>query len=226
MDSSGDPVLELDRQVQRGSLFTQAVLQRTSQRVSETEAILARVIDQLAGQGLLDPDALGLEVEEEPQAAPGEDLPELASPTMRWPGVAIREDPDDEAVVPAAVDCDARMHICKAVCCRLKFPLSAREVEEGAIRWDIGHPYLIRHESDGYCAHNDRASHGCTVYGERPTVCRTYSCAADQRIWTDFDGMVLNQAWIEEHLATGDGMYFETVMASMEMPVQLTRKPA
>jgi Fe-S-cluster containining protein len=221
-----DPIAELDRQVQRGSMFAQAVLQRTSQRVSEAEAILARVIDELAAQGLLAPAALGLLGESEASELSGDDLPELPPPTITWPAIAVREDPPEgEGRPPAQVDCAARMHVCKAVCCRLKFPLSAAEVETGLVKWDIGHPYLIRHESDGYCAHLDRDSHACGVYEHRPTVCRTYTCAGDRRIWSDFEAMELNHAWIEEHLAPGDGMYLESVIASMDLPVQLTRKP-
>jgi Fe-S-cluster containining protein len=220
-----DPVAELDRQVQRGSMFTQAVLQRTSQRISETETILARVIDQLAAGGLLDPEAMGLHADDEP-TVDSDELPELPPPTITWPAVAIREDPPEgDEVPPATVDCSARMHVCKAVCCRLKFPLSAGEVEQGAVKWDIGHPYLIRHESDGYCTHIDRPTHACGVYASRPTVCRTYSCVGDRRIWVDFDAMELNHAWIEEHLATTDGMFLESVIASMDVPVELTRKP-
>ena len=33
-----------------------------------------------------------------------------------------------------------------------------------------------------------------------PTVCRGYSCAGDKRIWSDFEGQVLNQEWIDAHL--------------------------
>jgi Fe-S-cluster containining protein len=220
-----DPIAELDRQVQRGSMFTQAAFQRTSQRLSETETILARVIDYLAGLRLLDPVALGFDKTEEREGAEDEELPELPQPTITWPAVAIREDPcGGDPAPPAFVDCASRIHVCHAVCCRLKFPLSAVEIDEGAVKWDIGHPYLIRHESDGYCAHNNRVSHGCQVYDRRPTVCRTYSCAGDKRIWRDFDGMELNSAWIEEHLGPSDGMYLESVMASMEVPVELTRK--
>jgi Fe-S-cluster containining protein len=221
-----DPIAELDRQVQRGSMFAQAVLQRTSQRVSEAEAILARVIDQLAERGVLDPAALGLFAEGEEREEAADDLPELPSPTITWPAVAIREDPPEGHGRPLAqVDCAARMHVCQAVCCRLKFPLSATEVEGGRIKWDIGHPYLIRHESDGYCAHIDRGTHACGAYDQRPEVCRTYTCVGDRRIWSDFDAMELNHAWIEEHLTPGDGMYLESVMASMEVPVELSRKP-
>lgn len=238
---------ELDRQIQRGSLFTQAVLQRTSQRVSETEVVLAKVIDSLVERGVLDPAELGLTAADDGVANggaashpagpdPADTGPAAAGPTdtgpaltestkIKWPAVALRVDPiDTETSDTELVDCGARMPVCHAVCCKLKFPLSPEEVERGAIKWDIGHPYLIRHDSDGCCTHNDRSTHGCTKYDERPMICRTYSCAADTRIWSDFDNMVLNQEWIAEHLSGADGMYFETVAASMDVPIRLTDK--
>lgn len=133
---------------------------------------------------------------------------------MRWPGVVLRQDaPDAEA--PAVVDCAARMPICHAVCCSLQFPLSAEEVDAGKVRWDLGHPYMIRDSSDGYCCHNDPQSGSCTVYEDRPQVCRGYSCAGDTRIWSDFDGMVLNHQWLDEHLGR-DRRVRVSIMASQQ----------
>ncbi len=112
------------------------------------------------------------------------------------------------------VDCAARMHVCKAVCCTLPFPLSAEEVEAGDVRWDLGHPYVIRQTAEGYCVHNDQSTGGCDVYDRRPGVCRGYSCAEDTRIWSDFDNMVLNEEFLSSrrrpdysfHPATGDAV--------------------
>jgi Fe-S-cluster containining protein len=115
--------------------------------------------------------------------------------------VALRVDePGAAAEPPAQVDCAARMHVCHSVCCKLDFALSAEEVEQGVVRWDLGRPYLIRHAETGYCVHNDRATGGCGVYADRPQVCRAYSCAGDKRIWKDFDAMELNTEWLEENL--------------------------
>jgi hypothetical protein len=117
------------------------------------------------------------------------------------PGIALRI--DGEGRTPGdyiPVNCSERLHICQAVCCRLHFALSAEEVEAGQIKWDLGAPYYIRHEATGCCHHLDRDSKGCSVYEQRPGVCRQYSCARDERIWVDFAGMVLNEAWIHEHL--------------------------
>jgi Fe-S-cluster containining protein len=96
------------------------------------------------------------------------------------------------------------MHICKAVCCRMRFMLSAEEVDAGIVKWDIGHPYVIRHDSCGSCVHNDAETHGCEVYADRPRVCRQYDCTNDDRIWADFDNMVLNTEWIAEHIGARD----------------------
>jgi hypothetical protein len=49
----------------------------------------------------------------------------------------------------ARVDCQSRLHICKAICCRFPFALSKQDMEERIIRWDFGRPYLILHEDRG-----------------------------------------------------------------------------
>jgi Fe-S-cluster containining protein len=214
-------VAELDRQVERGSFFTQAVLQRGFSRIEQAETLLTRLVDVLAARGVVEPEELGFalarppeepspidEYDELPPAEPGES-------GVGWPTVALRVDDPEAEPTGVAVDCDARMHICLAVCCKLKFPLSCEEVDSGTVKWDLGHPYVIRHESTGYCTHNDTASGGCRIYNDRPMVCRRYSCAGDTRIWTDFDRMVLNQAWIDEHLGARD-LHVAAVVPSME----------
>lgn len=239
-------VAELDRQVIRGSQFTQAVLQRLSWRVSGAEALLERLVSALAALGIVDPGALGLvaDGEGDPVATTGGGVVDEASDGARegaaamtttqisWPTIAIREDPPPGDDRPeAVVDCAARMHVCQAVCCRLKFPLSAAEIDGGLVKWDIGHPYIVRHRADGYCVHNDPATRGCTVYAQRPRVCRTYSCANDPRIWADFDNMVLNHAWIAEHLDRRDEAFLAvddeatSRPAATPVPVALVPRP-
>ena len=115
-------------------------------------------------------------------------------------GVAIRGDTDAPTVPADEIDCEARIPHCKAVCCRLRFPLTVHEIESGPVKWDLGRPYFNRQAPNGYCHCFDDASHGCTVYNDRPTPCRVYSCAGDDRIWKDFEGMVINQEWIDAHL--------------------------
>lgn len=84
--------------------------------------------------------------------------------------------------------CLELLPVCGARCCRLSFPLTSQDLDEGVIRWDHGRPYLIRHDADGACTHLDRAhGTGCTRYHHRPATCRTYDCRNDPRIWIDFE---------------------------------------
>jgi hypothetical protein len=103
---------------------------------------------------------------------------------------------------PADVPCMELLPICQARCCKLSFPLSTQDLDEGVIRWDYGEPYLIRQrETDGYCVHNDAGR--CSVHAQRPMICRTYTCKDDKRIWADFDNRVL-AAPIEQLPLPGD----------------------
>ena len=51
------------------------------------------------------------------------------------------------------IDCENRLHLCHAACCKLPFALSKQDVHEGVIHWDLGQPYMIAQDSDGYCSH-------------------------------------------------------------------------
>ena len=188
-------VERLERQVERGSLFTHTALSETADRLAEVEAMLYGLIDVVVQRGAIDPSELGA------ASAKVRAALDAAGETVT-PGVALRVDPD----VPAAqafvpVNCDERLHICRGICCKLSFALSQVEVEAGHVRWDLGQPYFVRHEADGRCTHQDRECHRCGAYDHRPTVCKGYSCANDRRIWKDFEKMELNTEWIEQNFA-------------------------
>jgi Fe-S-cluster containining protein len=87
----------------------------------------------------------------------------------------------------AKVDCQSRLHICKAICCKIPFALSRQDVDEGIIRWDFGRPYLIAHDADGYCAHMDRENYLCFVHKHRPVPCRGFDCRENEKwhVWLD-----------------------------------------
>ena len=94
----------------------------------------------------------------------------------------------------AQIDCAGRVHLCRAACCRLTFALSKQDIREGIVRWDLGQPYLIAQDKDGYCCHLDRASRSCGVREHRPVPCRAFDCRQDRRIWLDFERMIPNPA--------------------------------
>jgi hypothetical protein len=190
----GDLLKRLERQLERGGLFTHTALSSNADRINDAEAFLYGLIDLLIEKGLFTTEDLA-----EKAQAIRQEMQEKGQAV--GPGVALRiDDPNADESEYIPVNCEERLHICKAACCRLGFALSTEEVEDGAVRWDLGQPYYIRHEADGYCTHIDRETLGCTIYGDRPQVCRKYSCAKDERIWTDFDNMILNEEWIAENL--------------------------
>jgi Fe-S-cluster containining protein len=218
MASVEEEVAELERQVQRSSMFTQASLDQVLGRLAGTESFLTGLVDILRAKGILGAEDVeedpgpDTEAEEETQAegpaepersgpvAGGEVVPAMdAAEVMSWPSVAVGVEPEDPPVRPP-VNCAERMHICHAVCCKLSFALTADEIDAGTVRWDLGFPYLIRHNASGYCVHNEVGTHRCGVYADRPGVCRRYSCAGDGRIWKDFEAMELNEEWLGEHL--------------------------
>jgi Fe-S-cluster containining protein len=205
-----DEVLEpgdrLERQVERASLFTHTELSRLFAHVDELGSFLYGLVDLLVDKGALTPDELA-----DAAARVTAQQDEAAErPTL---GAALRVDPPAEEAPPAQlVNCAERMHICHAVCCTLDFALSQEEVESGTVKWDLGRPYYIRHEEDGHCSHWDASSTSCTIYDRRPSVCRNYSCAGDERIWKDFDNMVLNDEWIAEHNGPQRPVLLKTAM--------------
>ena len=219
---------ELHRQVERGSLFTQATLQRGFERLSEAERLITTLTMALIAKGVVSGDELGVSVEEDDpdvieldqDGRPVDDTAmgggfQMAN-KMNWPSIAIRVDPEDTAdKAPVLVDCAARMHVCHAVCCSLKFPLSGAEIDSGHVKWDIGHPYVIRQRADGGCVHNDPESGHCGVYENRPGVCQRYTCYRDDRIWKDFDNMVLNQEWIDANVGHNQ-LHVTAVLPAME----------
>jgi Fe-S-cluster containining protein len=189
-DAPNGELSELERQVEQGGLHTHSALSRLADRLNRIEAFVYGVADTLLAKGAIGEDEVRAQAERVATELQGQQETVSA-------GIVLRVD-EDQPPADVAVDCAARMHICHAVCCRLTFALSADEIEAGAARWELGRPYLIRKDANGACVH--RGCDGCGIYANRPRVCRTYSCARDGRIWTDFERMILNEQWIAENL--------------------------
>ena len=90
------------------------------------------------------------------------------------------------------IDCEARLPLCGAACCKLPLALSTEDVREGVLTWDTGRPYMMARGADHYCVHLDQQTRQCGVYGQRPIPCRGYDCRTDNRIWLDFDARIVN----------------------------------
>ena len=197
-DGDRDPLTELDRQVERASLFTHASFDRIASRASGIQSELHELVDVLRAKGVLSEDDLR-KPDDPPSPESVEEDGATEPPGVPWPTIALRVD-QAEGKPSVEVNCAERMHVCHAVCCKLHFALTAGEVDAGKVRFDLGFPYMIRHDSDGYCTHNDRSTGFCGVYADRPGVCRHYSCANDERIWKDFENMELNHDWLDANL--------------------------
>ncbi len=115
-------------------------------------------------------------------------------------GIGVKREmriPDKYALAPETlpqIDCESRFPLCRGACCTLRFALSAQDVEEGVMRWELDRPYMNRIGADQRCVHQDRSSYHCTIYPHRPGVCRLYDCRTDTRIWLDFERRVINPA--------------------------------
>jgi hypothetical protein len=123
------------------------------------------------------------------QAVP-ETLAKIRAAEVRDTGrVWLEIDRDDKYTVTGPdIPCAELLHLCHARCCRMSFPLSTTDLDEGVIRWDYGQPYMIRQRAtDGFCVHNDPERHHCTVHAQRPLVCRKYDCREDERVWIDYE---------------------------------------
>jgi Fe-S-cluster containining protein len=186
-------VQELERQLERSGYFTHSSLSNQAERINEIESFLYGLIDTLIDDGKVQKEKLE------------EVVQKVRTETVQrkehfHAGIAIRVDGEEKKDDFVPVNCEERMHICKGVCCKLNFALSVDEIENGKSKWDLGQPYYIRQKSTGYCTHLNEKKKCCSIYNDRPKVCRKYSCAGDKRIWKDFEKMELNAEWIENNL--------------------------
>jgi len=116
----------------------------------------------------------------------------------------------------ANIDCESRLSICKAMCCRFPFALSRQDVEEGIVRWDFGKPYLVARDDDGYCIHLDRETYKCKIYENRPVPCRGFNCKDNEKwkVWLDYDKKLINPELIEKINRSGEELYSYTKVKS------------
>jgi len=187
VNGSTQPPEDLRRQVADGLFYTHVRLSQGTNKTLETSAFLYALIELLSEQGLISVEELDKRKKEV-----GERL--VAQLEEKGLGVML-QDPDEDKYTfkgEAHIDCENRIHLCHATCCRLRFALSRQDVHEGIVRWDLGRPYLIAHDKEGYCSHIEQGTCHCTIRANRPLACRAYDCRNDKRIWTDFERRIVN----------------------------------
>jgi hypothetical protein len=88
------------------------------------------------------------------------------------------------------IDCAARLPLCHAKCCTFDVTLSAQDLAEGGIPFDVMQPYALPRDpatKQCVCMNTDGA---CTIYDKRPGACRAYDCRRDARVWVDFEARI------------------------------------
>lgn len=175
---------ELRRELAGGLAYTHGRANINTGKLLEVASFSYSAIELLAEKGILSID----EVDERKRI-----VAERLGVKFREAGMGVvRAEPElDKYAFEDTVDeidCENRIDVCRAACCRLELALSRQDVEEGVVEWEFSRPYLIKRAGDGYCAHLDRsAGCRCGVYRHRPVPCRAYDCRDDTRIWADFE---------------------------------------
>ncbi|MFN0085520.1 MAG: YkgJ family cysteine cluster protein [Blastocatellia bacterium] len=177
----------LREEVAQGFLYTHSRANANSNKVLEVASFSYALIELLSERGIITIEELDKRKEEVSKRL-AENFAEKGM------GVALtaEEKGADGAPLDVEIDCENRLHLCHAACCRLRFALTVRDVEKGRVKWNLGQPYMIRRGADGYCHHLDREHQRCGIYEDRPYVCRAYDCRKDQRIWQDFENRVVS----------------------------------
>jgi Fe-S-cluster containining protein len=184
-DVSADP----RREIAEGLLYTHSRLNTNTRKTLESASFLYALVELLDEKGLLTIEEL-----DERKMVVGKRLAEEFR--QNGDGVMLQDPEYDKYSFQEEVelDCASRVHLCRAACCRLPFALSKQDIREGIVHWELGRPYLIAHNGNGTCDHLEAATTTCAVWANRPVPCRAFDCRKDERIWLDYEQMVLNPA--------------------------------
>jgi len=178
---------EFRKEIVGGLTYTHSQANANTHRALETATFLFALVEVLAEKGVLTIEELDARKDEIADRVQRRFL-------SKGMGVVLQEPEQDKYAfaAEARVDCENRVHLCKAACCRMLFPLSRQDIAERLVMWDLEAPYLIAQTEDGWCRHLDRAACNCTVREHRPIPCRAYDCRNDPRIWSDFANYTIN----------------------------------
>ncbi len=129
-----------------GLLYTHTRINDNTKKILESTSFLYSLIELLNEKGLLSIE----ELDERKKKVAERLVQRFAESGMGL----MYQDPEYDKYKfehAACVDCQSRLEVCKATCCKLPFALSRQDVEERIVRWEFGRPYLIAHDTDGYC---------------------------------------------------------------------------
>jgi len=179
---------ELRQEVTRGFLYANTRANHNTGKALQVASFCYALIELLSEKGIITVE----ELDKRKKAVADRLVKKFKDEGMG----AVYQDPECDKYnfdKEVEIDCASRVHLCKAACCRIfGFALSRQDIKEGIVRWDLGYPYMISKDGDGYCGHLDRATYRCTVREHRPIPCRAFDCRNDKRIWLDFENKVIN----------------------------------
>jgi len=175
------------RNIIEGLLYIHTRLGENTKSTLEATAFLYGLIELLSERGLL-----SIEELDERKREVAERI--IMKSRNKGVGILLQNPEYDKYRFTdvAEIDCPTFVHLCKAACCRLPFALSKQDIREGIVQWDLGQPYIIAQEKNGYCTHLEQDCWRCAVRNHRPVPCRAYDCRKDNKIWLDFDTQVIN----------------------------------
>ncbi|MCF6155913.1 MAG: YkgJ family cysteine cluster protein [Candidatus Brocadia sp.] len=176
VDNIWQIISSIEDDLSSGLLYTHCRINDNTKKVLESSSFLYALIELLSEKGLIATEELD---ERKKQIA------ERLVRKFTESGMGLMyQDPEYDKYSfehEACIDCQSRLEVCKATCCQLPFALSRQDVEERIVRWEFGRPYLIAHDTDGYCVHLDKKTFQCTVHERRPVPCRGFDCRDDKR---------------------------------------------
>ena len=201
----------LRKEVVQGFLYSHTRVNANTGKALEVASFCYALIELLSEKGIITIE----ELDERKKVVVGRLVKKFAEKGMG----ALYQSPECDKYnfdKKVEIDCESRVHLCKAACCRVfSFALSKQDIKESIIKWDLGHPYMIAKDEDGYCKHLDRITYRCTGREHRPVPCRAFDCRKDDRIWLDFENKIINPKLIEL-LKNGNGRGLNSLEISNE----------
>ncbi|MFC1892706.1 YkgJ family cysteine cluster protein [Chloroflexota bacterium] len=173
-------------EILEGFLYSYRQLDTNAAKVYEASADLYSLIELLVAKGVI-----GAEELDERKKTVKKHLQD----SFKEAGIGVRVQRSEvdkySLQEEPTIDCNQKLPICRSACCRLAYPLSVQDINEG-VRWSLGKPFMNARGPDGYCMHLQRDTLKCSIYEHRPSVCRQYDCHNDRRVWLDFDKMIID----------------------------------
>jgi Fe-S-cluster containining protein len=171
----------LEQMVRRAMTYVYTLLSRGVRDHHAVSADVAALIDLLIAKGVI-----GFTEMADRRKVAEERLARAHAET--WDGPQLHmEQPAPEV----RLDCERRHAACQSACCRLyRVNLTAAEVRKGEVLWDLAMPYALPRLPNGDCVYLDPKSSKCTIWAQRPAVCRQYSCERDTEVWSDFGNVI------------------------------------